>query len=730
MARARVPLEVLQARAPSHLFELRHCVKVFAIMAQNGEVGVKVNSPEMEEEVDFKEVSQEEAFSLLKCTDKGLTSAEVEERLQKYGYNKLPEETRSPILVYLSYMWNPLSWAMEAAAIIAIALLDYADFALIVALLLVVVGWSHNKEEIQAACHEKIVEYAGRGFRALGIAKAAGLGAEDVDGKAKWVMVGLVPLFDPPRHDTKDTIERCLEMGIHVKMITGDQLLIGKETAKQLGMGTNMYTTDVLVKAKQGVGLFEGQQLEDLIETADGFAEVYPEHKFMIVKVLQERKHMCGMTGDGVNDAPALKKADVGIAVAGATDAARGAADIVLTEPGLYTIVGAITGARKIFQRMTTYARYTVAMTFRVCFTFGLLTVIYDWYFPTILIVLLAVFNDGAMIALSKDRVVPSRLPNRWNLYSIFTSGIIYGLYLTLSSWVLFFVATHRNFFEERTHIFSLNFEDEELERWCLAEGMPRAGFADPAATLCDIPTYASQLAGTSTDCSSITALEQCMVEQKYVRGAMMRALLYLQVSVSGQALVFVVRCVGFSLMQRAGTLTYLAFFGAQVCSSLIAGFGMDGFDVPSDNLDDCVFCTLSSGNENPFFNRRVVPLAQTESVYTASVIGCLGYVLVAWVWSLIWYLGLDLIKWIMFYVLNEEGFRQGGFFSTFYSRRGESMGAAAGAGVNKNSMARASLSRLSGQRTSSLGAVPSAAGGMVPGPAMLQRASIVKVSR
>jgi H+-transporting ATPase len=240
----------------------------------------------------------------------------------------------------------------------------------------VVVRNCWNKDAIEELCTGKITEYALRGFRGLGISRAEGDGSSGT----RWELVGLVPLFDPPRHDTKDTIDRCLEMGIKVKMITGDQLLIGKETAKQLGMGTNMFTTEELLKAKQGGTLVAGHaSVEDLIEEADGFAEVFPEHKFMIVQVLQERGHMVGMTGDGVNDAPALKKANVGVAVADATDAARGAADIVLTQPGLYTIVGAVIGARMIFQRMTTYARYTVAMTFRICFTFGLLTVIYNW---------------------------------------------------------------------------------------------------------------------------------------------------------------------------------------------------------------------------------------------------------------------------------------------------------------------------------------------------------------
>ena len=223
------------------------------------------------------------------------------------------------------------------------------------------------------------------------------------------------------------------------------------------------------VQAKDGhpEHLYGYKNILDMCEKCNGFAEVFPEHKFEIVKILQEGDHIVGMTGDGVNDAPALKKADVGIAVAGATDAARGAADIVLTEEGLATINTAVIGARKIFQRMTTYSKYTVAMTFRICFTFGLLTVIYDWYFPTILIVIMAVFNDGAMIALSKDKVVASKLPNSWNLKNIFIMGIVYGLYLTLSSWALYQTAVKTDFFENRMGLPSLNDQNEKLTHYC-----------------------------------------------------------------------------------------------------------------------------------------------------------------------------------------------------------------------------------------------------------------------
>lgn len=346
--------------------------------------------------------------------------------------------------------------------------------------------------------------------------------------------------------------------------------------------------------------------LLDMVEKCNGFAEVFPEHKYEIVAILQEGNHVVGMTGDGVNDAPALKKADVGIAVAGATDAARGAADIVLTEEGLSTINTAVLGARKIFQRMTTYSKYTVAMTFRICFTFGLLTCIYNWYFPTILIVIMAVFNDGAMIALSKDRVVPSQLPNAWNLKNIFIMGIVYGLYLTLSSWALYQTATKTSFFEEHFGLQSLDDREGTTNPWCQARIMEDYGDLGPRApefSVCAVPTYYQQLNTFSIGskgsqwtlqgyCDSINCnptnaasgasgciigqpeggapslMQQCLAEQTYVRGSMMRSLLYNQVSVSGQALVFVVRTQKWSLWTRAGSLTYIAFILAQVSSS------------------------------------------------------------------------------------------------------------------------------------------------------------------
>ncbi|KAK4404235.1 ATPase 8, plasma membrane-type [Sesamum angolense] len=164
------------------------------------------------------------------------------------------------------------------------------------------------KGETLKRAHEIIDNFANRGLRSLGVAR------QTIPEKNK---------------ESAETIKKALDLGVNVKMITGDQLAIGKETGRRLGMGTNMYPSSTLLGQSKDESI-ASMPVEELIEKADGFAGVFPEHKYEIVKKLQERKHICGMTGDGVNDAPALKKADIGIAVADATDAARGASDIVL----------------------------------------------------------------------------------------------------------------------------------------------------------------------------------------------------------------------------------------------------------------------------------------------------------------------------------------------------------------------------------------------------------------
>ena len=208
-------------------------------------------------------------------------------------------------------------------------------------------------------------------------------------------------------------------------MVTGDQLAIAKEIAQEVGLGTNILDASMFGEAKH----HEAGQLADTIETADGFAQVFPEHKYHIVDVLQRRGHIVGMTGDGVNDAPALKKADCGIAVSGATDAARAAADIVLLTPGLSVIIDAIKESRKIFQRMNSYAIYRIAETIRVLLFMTLSILVFNFYPVTaVMIVLLALLNDGAILSIAYDRVRYSDRPEAWNMRLVLGMATVLGI--------------------------------------------------------------------------------------------------------------------------------------------------------------------------------------------------------------------------------------------------------------------------------------------------------------
>ena len=261
-------------------------------------------------------------------------------------------------------------------------------------------------------------EFARRGFRALAVAVDE-VPSGKVNGEGLgFRLIGLLPIYDPPRSDTKETIDRAINLGVQVKMITGDQLAIAKETGRRLGMGDKMFLSKTL---KEGAPPGSGyDNVDDLVLGADGFAGVYPEHKYEIVERLQNMGYMVAMTGDGVNDAPALSKANVGVAVADASDAARSAADIVLTEPGLSTIIEALIHSRQIFQRMRNYSIYTCSVTIRVVVGFAILVFAYQFDFPPFMVLILAILNDGTIMTISTDRVRPSPHPDQWNLFEIF----------------------------------------------------------------------------------------------------------------------------------------------------------------------------------------------------------------------------------------------------------------------------------------------------------------------
>lgn len=422
-----------------------------------------------------------------------------------------------------------------------------------------ILNLAHNKSDIEHRVHHVIDKFAERGLRSLAVAYQ-----EVPDGKKEspggpWEFIGLMPLFDPPRHDSAETIRRALNLGVSVKMITGDQLAIGKETGRRLGMGTNMYPSSALLGQHKDESI-AALPVDELIEKADGFAGVFPEHKYEIVKRLQARKHICGMTGDGVNDAPALKKADIGIAVADATDAARSASDIVLTEPGLSVIISAVLTSRAIFQRMKNYTIYAVSITIRIVLGFMLLALIWKFDFPPFMVLIIAILNDGTIMTISKDRVKASPLPDSWKLKEIFATGIILGSYLAMMTVIFFWAAYETDFFPRVFGVASL-----------------QKGARD------DFRKLASAI--------------------------------YLQVSTISQALIFVTRSRSWSYIERPGALLFFAFLIAQLIATLIAVYANWSF-------------------------------AAIEGIGW-------GWAGVIWLYNIVFYIPLDLIKFFIRYAIS-----------------------------------------------------------------------------
>lgn len=411
------------------------------------------------------------------------------------------------------------------------------------------------KGDIKRKAHDIIDNFAERGLRSLGVARQTVPEKTKESAGGPWEFVGLLPLFDPPRHDSAETIRRALDLGVNVKMITGDQLAIGKETGRRLGMGTNMYPSSSLLGQSKDESI-ASIPVDELIEKADGFAGVFPEHKYEIVKKLQERKHICGMTGDGVNDAPALKKADIGIAVADATDAARGASDIVLTEPGLSVIVSAVLTSRAIFQRMKNYTIYAVSITIRIVLGFMLVSLIWEFDFSPFMVLIIAILNDGTIMTISKDRVKPSPVPDSWKLKEIFATGVVLGAYMAIMTVVFFYLAHDTDFFTKTFGVRSI------------AKSWPELNSA-----------------------------------------------IYLQVSIISQALIFVTRSRSWSFVERPGFLLMIAFVAAQLVATLIAVYAHWGF-------------------------------ARIHGIGW-------GWAGVIWIYSIITYLPLDVLKFIIRYALT-----------------------------------------------------------------------------
>jgi H+-transporting ATPase len=315
----------------------------------------------------------------------------------------------------------------------------------------IVIGLCANRAEIEEEVGRIVTDLGERGIRCLSVARTK------ADGE--WHMAGILTFLDPPRPDTKETVRRSKEYGVAVKMITGDHQLIAKEMARMLDMDTNIMTPEGLPKFPESGNPKDipdtlGATHGDMMLACGGFAHVYPEHKYLIVETLRQRGYTCAMTGDGVNDSPALKRADVGVAVHGATDAARAAADMVLTEPGLSVVVDAMLIARGVFQRMLSFLLYRVAATLQLVFFFfiGVFALPMTKYgiddenfrvfqLPVLMFMLITLLNDGTLMAIGYDNVVPSSRPQRWNLPVLFAIAAVLAGVACVSSLLLLWMA-------------------------------------------------------------------------------------------------------------------------------------------------------------------------------------------------------------------------------------------------------------------------------------------------
>jgi H+-transporting ATPase len=297
----------------------------------------------------------------------------------------------------------------------------------------VIMEMCHLDSDTESKASEKVNEYAKKGYRTLGVARSGGSDA--------WSFLGILPLYDPPREDSAETIKNAGQHGIKVKMVTGDNIAIAKQISTQLGLGDNIHSADELFGEKE-----ENEELTpeetSQVEEADGFAQVFPEHKFEIVKALQGKNHIVGMTGDGVNDAPALKQANIGVAVSGATDAARSAAELVLTAPGLSVIINAVEEARKIFERMNSYAIYRITETIRIMIFVVLAMIVFNFYpITTIMIILLALLNDLPIMTIAYDNTWLDPVPIRWNMRRVLTVATSLGIMGVIETFGLLLIA-------------------------------------------------------------------------------------------------------------------------------------------------------------------------------------------------------------------------------------------------------------------------------------------------
>ena len=290
------------------------------------------------------------------------------------------------------------------------------------------------------ALEARVSESARKGYRTLAVARGSEHGPPE--------LIGLVTLYDPPRPDAKQLIAELHDLGVSVKMLTGDALAVASEIAQGVGLPNIRRVANLKAASAQA-----GNEAVDLLAGVDGFAEMYPEDKYLVVQHLQAAGHVTGMTGDGVNDAPALRQAEVGIAVSSATDVAKGAASVVLTEPGLTNIVTLVEQGRTIYQRVLTWIVNKISRTILKAAFVAIAFVVTGKFVVSAFTMLLLVFmTDFAKISLATDHVRPSKRPETWDIGGFIVVSVVLGvamvfetlLFLSIA-WSPFGLATNDN---------------------------------------------------------------------------------------------------------------------------------------------------------------------------------------------------------------------------------------------------------------------------------------------
>jgi H+-transporting ATPase len=277
-------------------------------------------------------------------------------------------------------------------------------------------------------------DFSKAGYKTLGIAVKINDGP--------FVFCGILPMLDPPRHDTALTVRNLVNAGIEVKMITGDHLNIAKETARLIGMGINIHPGEA---TRDGT-----QERNELIRHANGFAQVLPKDKREVVLVLRNVfNQVIGMTGDGVNDAPALSAAQCGIAVDDATDAAKNAAAIILTSPGLSAIYSAVVESRRIFRKLKAYVTYRFAATIQIVIVLTLLIFISNCVINPTFVIILALFNDLTMLPIAYDHQLAGSLPENPNVVRILSVSFLLGALETMVSLAFAYGSGPSGLFEQ-----------------------------------------------------------------------------------------------------------------------------------------------------------------------------------------------------------------------------------------------------------------------------------------